>query len=275
VPDLPHLGYRDEGIERIGSTASSIGTGVAAPGTANTKGAYVVLTAATTHYATAVTLSMAMPTVVGEMLLDLAIGPLGQEQDIISNVNISRGTVPIGWQLTRVPVAVPAGSRLTARAQSSVAGQGLQLTTLLHYPGNEALPPLARAEAIGVSTATSRGTAIDGGAAVNTTPATFTQLVASAARTYRLFYIINSNQGIATRLAANFLADIAIGAAGAEQVLVPKYQLSSNANEQVYPPVLGPFYIPIPVGSRVSARTQCSSSAAADRQFDVSLLGVY
>jgi len=40
------------------------------------------------------------------------------------------------------------------------------------------------------------------------------------------------------------------------------------------PPVLGPFPVAIPSGSRIAARAQCNISDATDRLFDVAVYGV-
>lgn len=89
------------------------------------------------------------------------------------------------------------------------------------------------------------------------TKGSYGQLVASApANTIGLILLCSSNNG------AYFLADLAIGAAGSEQIVIPNLGISSASQGAVVPI---PMFIPlaIPAGSRVAIRVQCSSGVLA------------
>jgi hypothetical protein len=271
MPDAPVLGLHDELLEDFGATASSIGTTTTA-GAANVKGNYAQLVAATAHHATALTLILRQSATPAELLVDLAIGAAGSEQVIVSNVLFSKGNVNTVLGLSRLPVVVPKGVRLAARVQSSTASGAIAVRGSLHAPASDSLTGFSFAEGIGAVTGTSRGTGVDAGGVANT-KGTYAQLVASTARPYRGFYVLSGNAATATRGNATFLTDIAVGAAAAEQVIVPNLQYEGNTNEVLDPRVYGPFMVTIPTGSRLAARCQSPSIVAADRVMDVVLLG--
>jgi len=126
-----------------------------------------------------------------------------------------------------------------------------------------------------VATADSGGTNIDGGATANTKGA-YAELVASSARPYKAFYVMFGNMAQAARVAANFLVDVAIGAAASESVIVSNIQVAGEGQEGIRPPIVGPYYVPIPSGTRIAARCQCSGTTdTTQRDIDVALLGVY
>jgi hypothetical protein len=275
VADLPRVGLDDQHLEDFGATGGSTGTAIAGGSPAHTKGAWVELLAATSHHATALTLYLMGGAGVADYLLDLAIGAAGAEQAIIENLLWNRASVAFCSPLSRLPVVVPAGSRLSARCQSTTASSPVVVRGQLHAPGPNYLTGYTRAEGIGINTADSGGTGIDGGAVVNTKGA-YVQLVAATAQTYRCLYVLAGNQNQAARVAAFFLVDIAIGGAGVETVIIPNVGLASNANEQVVPEIAGPYFVTVPAGTRLAARCQCSGTTdVTQRDIDIALLGVY
>lgn len=112
-------------VEAIGvSTASSIATNLDPGGTANTEGSWTELAAATTRQFDAIVLAVhnnAILTADTEWLVDIGIGAAASEQVVIPNVafradaNLIRGTKIY----MTVPITIPAGVRVAARAQCS------------------------------------------------------------------------------------------------------------------------------------------------------------
>lgn len=73
-----------------------------------------------------------------------------------------------------------------------------------------------------------------------------------------------------------WLVDIAVGAVGSEKVIVSNISIFSNTSaDKMRPQSLGPFWVPIPKGSRVSARAQCSGTGTTDRKFGIVVRGFY
>ena len=55
-----------------------------------------------------------------------------------------------------------------------------------------------------------------------------------------------------------WLIDIAIGAAGSEKIIVENIFVVGNTwSDTISPQTIGPFWVPIPIGSRVSVRAAC------------------
>jgi hypothetical protein len=275
VPDLPRVGLDDQDLEDFGATTVSTGTVVNSGSPANTKGAWVELVAATSYEATGLTLYPSAGAGVGDFLLDVAIGAAGAEQLIVEHLLYNRSSLAFTAVMSRLPIVIPKGVRLAARVQCSSAGGGITLRGQLHIPGVNSLDGYSRAEGIGVNTADSGGTTIDGGTTVHT-KAAYAQLIAATAHTYRCLYVLVGNQAQTARVAAFFLVDIAIGAPGAETIIIPNVGVATNASEQVIPQIIGPFFVTVPAGTRMAARCQCSGTTdTTQRDIDVALLGLY
>jgi hypothetical protein len=276
MADLPILGQDDQYLEDFGSTSVSTGTSVTAGSPANTKGtSFTELVTATEHHATGLTLYLEGGAGTADYLLDIAIGAAGAEQPIIENLLWNRASVAFSSVLPRLPITIPKGSRLSGRCQSTTASSPIVVRGQLHAPGINSLPGFSKAEGVGINTADSGGTGIDGGAVVNT-KSTLVQLIAATAQTYRCLYVLPGNQNQTARVAAFFLVDIAIGAPTVEKIIIPNIGIGTNANEQVVPQIIGPFFITVPAGERLTARCQCSGTTdATQRDIDVALLGVY
>lgn len=108
------------------TAASTRGTSLDPGGTANTKGAYSQIVAATTrdHNGLSWMLDNQGDTTLSNasLLMDIAIGGAGSEQVIIPNIICRMNTVgginPVSSSI--IPVQIPSGTRLAARVQSSV-----------------------------------------------------------------------------------------------------------------------------------------------------------
>jgi hypothetical protein len=205
-------------------------------------------------------------------LLDIAVGAAASEQIIIPDLLIAtRSLQPVTFM---VPVHVAAGSRIAARCQNGGAlGQTLGVSIELFTAGWLRLPSPGRVTAYGVNTADSGATNIDAGAVANT-KGSYAQLSAAVNRTRAVILAIG-DQDDQIRNAAEWLVDLAVGAAASEQVVLPNLRLACNStSDMILPLVLGPFPVEIPEGSRLSARAQCSTATAGDRVFDLAVYGI-
>lgn len=271
---MGYLAGRSGSGSAISSTfASSLGTLLTAPGSLNTKSAnYTDLIAATTMPITELWIECQPSGVAGaQALIDIAVGAGGSEVIIVPDIAVNSGT-GFSTQLVRVPVSIPVTSRVSARWQRTSAS----LTMRVSVKGFTPMVPTRRStiRAFGVTAATSRGTSIDPGATINTKPATYTTLSAALTIPVKWIMFHIGNQSNTARTDAAYLLDIATGAAASEQIIIPDlfFWIDDVADEPANP-WLGPFPVSIPIGTRLSARAQCSINDATDRLFDVIAYG--
>ena len=115
------------GVECVGyNSGTTLGTTVTGSGSTNTKGSYAQLTAATQHdWAGFFYIFSQLPTTTGtgnEVLFDIAIGSGGNEVVIVPNgTSYISGTNPIFDISPILWIPIPAGTRISARLQSTVA----------------------------------------------------------------------------------------------------------------------------------------------------------
>lgn len=110
------------GLDMLGvSTATSVGTNVTPSATANTKGSFAQLIASTARDYCGLVVVVGPAGTAGDIyLVDIAIGAAASEQVIIPNVRMAFSTT-ITASPIYIPMAVPAGTRISARAQASAA----------------------------------------------------------------------------------------------------------------------------------------------------------
>jgi len=251
--------------------ASSQGTLLTANASANVKGVWAQIVAATPVDAHSIVVIIAHSS--GDQMIDVAIGPEGQEGIIAPNLMASNQTNQSGRTVYYLPIQIPKGSRLAGRNQSTTGGAAARVLVMLLNHGSGASPPMGRITDYGTATADSGGTGVDPGATLNTKNS-WAQLVASTSWPIRALVIGIGNQNNTAMTTATWLCDVGIGPAGQEHVIIPDILLSAHTTgDAMQPWTLGPFPISIPPGSRIAARAQCSITTA-DRLFDIALYGV-
>jgi hypothetical protein len=273
MPDWSLLGGQ-RGTTEGAVLATSLPTTVQS-GAINTKSAaWVQLTASTTHDADGIWV-VANNTTGTDVLYDIAIGGAGSEVIILENLGTSSGTGnAIRNSGYYFPITIPAGTRLSAKSQTTAATQSIRMAVTLFQGGFQVAPGLSRVTTYGAVTADSGGTSVDAGGTANT-KGTYSVITASSTNPIRglIFYI--GNQANNARTAANFFMDIAIGTAAAEQVIISDIPLQGTSTEDVVSPQVSPLLpVFIPAGTRITARAQCSINTATHRAFDVILYGV-
>jgi hypothetical protein len=203
-------------------------------------------------------------------LLDLAVGALGSETAIVSNVGVG-GAIPTGSAGTNKPlivplaVSVPSGSRLSCRIQSVVTGGKTASVSVVGYAERTLTLPTA-VDALGASTATSEGANMDGASG------TWVEIVASTAQAYRAVTLVPSvhNAVIATQL---ITYEIGFGASGSEQV-IGTWQATTTTAELVRSENGGwPWFATanIPAGSRIAVRHDIATNPA---RYGVTVIGI-
>jgi len=222
---------------------------VTADSTKDVKGAWTEIIASTSEDTNFIYLSLAGTAISGSntgMLLDVGIGGAGSESVVISNV-------PCGWQpniqqmLLNFPLAISAGSRISARCASFIASDtvAVQFTTAVvtGFVGSTLI------DTFGAVTTDSRGTNIPG-------DNTYVQFVASTSVQYRAIVMVpclgaSTNVAVA---AENSTYTLGIGASGSE-IDVMTIPIRTETAEQIN----------FAVGTRTSIYAPESPIAAGNR----------
>lgn len=249
-------------IEAAGAnTATSGGTAILG-GTANTKGNFVQLVASTTYDATGFFISTHLwHTSYLETAIDIAIGAAGSEQIILPDVMAAN--IASGGRTTRAffPIAIPAGTRISARSQANAGSMSPYVLLTLANLGSTALQQANKATAYGFNSASTRGTQyVTSGASTNVKGA-WQELTGSTSTDHSGIVLYEHNYtGVIDNAC---LTDFGIGAAGSEVVVVPNLMSFSElsdifANSYLYLP------ISIPAGTRLAFRTQSSRSSGSN-----------
>lgn len=258
------------------------GLAVAASTTANTKGNWVEVVAATDHDAVAITVEVMRSSQTNyNKSIDIGIGALGVEKVIVGDLWWSHNEPAADCWM--IPVAIEAGTRITARIQANgVAGDSLYTTVGIFDGVFGAMGGCAGFEAIGFNSAATIGADIDPGATAHTKGA-YTELIASTTKDYfGILPMFGANGGTASTGMWTGLCDIAVGASGQEKIIIPNIPCSrSQGTSQnggiIYGPCGNTNFCPvnIPAGSRIAARSQSSSIVSSDRHIWLALGGLY
>ncbi len=126
----------------------------------------------------------------------------------------------------------------------------------------------------GFSTANSLGTQLDPGGTINTKGA-YAQLTASTTEDISAIAWLLDYENLAV-LSSDLLMDIAIGAGGSEQIVIPNWVVKtsgSGSSNTITGSCVAPMQYKIPSGTRIAARCQSTDNAAATRKIGISFYG--
>jgi hypothetical protein len=272
---VSNLALRPGGrYETVGADlASSEGTGVSSSSSANVKGTYVEITAATAFQYEAIFAQFSQESGTNrDFVFDIAIGA-SAEAIVVENLQLSTFTEDLTASIF-IPVRIPSGARIAARCQCST-GNSTRDLHIIGVAGGPSFPAgYTKAVGLGVNLADSGGTPIDPGSSLNTKGA-YVPLVASTAEAYVGLVPVIGGILNSARLTYEWLFDVSIGAATVERVVLPDLNLrSTTVVHIVLPQFFSPYPVYIPAGTRIAARAQCSGNDATDRLFDLSLMGL-
>ena len=256
------------------TTSYGNGTVLTPNATAHTKGSWAQVIASTTAQARMVLVRLnANPTDTTSLsyLVDIGTGASSSEVVLIPNlVNAPGAQWADGICNYMLPLVIPAGTRIAARAQCVGASGATMPVTVTIFDADPAQVPYATGvDALGVSTATTLGQAITQG--VSNAKGSWAQITASTSRDYIGFVV--SADGQNTGGTYNYsLVDIGVGAAGSEQIIVPDWGCKNNAGT-IFNGVSPFFPIRIPTGSRIAVRAASGGNPAG--ALGISIYGVY
>jgi len=196
---------------------------------------------------------------------DIAIGAAGQEIIIAPNLCILCGNN--GSDSFFVPIEIPAGTRIAARAQQASASFNVSISLI--GVGGDLRQSLQNCDTYGVNLSTTRGTQIDPGATANQ-KGSWVEISSSTSRVTRALLLSLGNNQSTSWL--GWRVDIGIGGAGSEIVLIPDFNLQSNGGFSInVPSHYGPIYVNIAAGTRLAVRAQCTVNTTPARYFDIVL----
>lgn len=276
MPDWPRSFGGVQYFESVGQVSSN-GTGLTAPASANTKGAWQQITAATDKDWDGFHVQVLVGQGTLDVLIDIGIGAAASEQVILENVLISSPNVGAGDGYTAahfyVPLPVKAGTRVAGRYQTSSTTND-EVFVLLEGAAGDSFSALSlgRATTYGASTADSGGTSVDCGGSINTKGA-WSQLSAAIANPIRHALVCFGNQANNARTNVSFLVDVGVGAAAAEVVVVPNMYVRARQFDDLLVPPFAERSMTAQSGQRLAARAQCQTADATDRLVDVVVIG--
>lgn len=241
---------------------------VSASAGAHGKGAYVTLVASTAFDCDGLILTFSNPSPAAGHMLDIAVGAAASEVIIIANAYADQASV-MPWSIW-VPISIPAGSRIAARTQSTIGSNSTKVGTTLVRGSMWSQPSGGKIVTLGANIATTRGVTVDPGAVLNTFGAYATLDAATTEDLSGLQIVLGGrgNSNPTFRQMGEFIMEVAVGAAAAEQTII-RYPFSSYTDGK-YGHV-PQFFIPcfIPAGSRISVRGRSATTDAVDRLFEV------
>lgn len=248
--------------------ATSRGVAVASAVAAHAKGAWVVVDAGI-YYGKAVILTLESEETGTDFLVDVAIGSAGQEVVVFADILFSSMVAAGSGRAAQLVIPMPfSNGAVNVRCQSSAGSKTVYATA--HYVGTHNYL-YGISNTYGANVADTGGVSIDPGGTAHTKGA-YSEIVAAASmtRAAKGFYLCFGGQLNAAMTTASWLVDIAIGGAGSEIVLLPNIPLHVyGATSLVTPGNTVFFPMPIPSGTRIAARAQCSINDATDRLVDV------
>ncbi|HSF94781.1 MAG TPA: hypothetical protein VLA52_07120 [Thermohalobaculum sp.] len=257
--------------------ANSRGVAITPSSTANTKGSWADIVAATARASDVLELELLSTAWQSDSLVDIATKDgASAEEIIINNLKVDRYQGQMLYRY-RFPIRVRQGVALRARCQYSTGG-----ATPNHYvaaklgaggPGAHHAGGFEVVDTYGANTADSGGTAIDPGGTANT-KGSWVQLSGALPRPINHLVLSVGNGAVGRVNPVHWLLDIGVGAAASEVLVIPNIFLTSSHLEDLPIGSGLAFDCYIPAGSRLAARAQCSSTDANDRLFDLIAYGV-
>lgn len=261
-----------DGAQRVdaygAATGTSEGTTITVPGSTNTKGSYTQLTSSTSADAVGLVVSGRISgSAALSVLIDIAVGGSGSEQVIIADmVGVRLPSANSGWAPFFIPISIPAGTRISARYQTTSTSSTLTMSVQAVAATTNYGMVYPRVASYGGNTSTSKGVVVDPGTSANT-KGSYVEITSATSFKSSNCVIIPISETAA--LEASWLFDIAIGGSGSEQVIASNIQMFGNSTAGTTTHRLS-FPLVIPAGVRVAVRAQCSSTASG-RTFQVTM----
>lgn len=262
--------------ETVGSDgANSGGTVVTAAGSTNAKGSWVELDASTAGDVAWLVVQIETDANAGiRFLLDVGTGGAGAEAVLIPDLHLdnSNGATDANARSYAFPVAIPSGTRLSARVAASTASATVRVSLMLGLGDYGGATPPGTVKAYGIVAGSTNVTNVDPGAVAHTDSA-WVEIAASTSDPIRWLVFGVGRSGNNLGGIGRWLVDVATGAAGSEAVLVSDIMLSGSTQNDLCLPATQGFAVDVPAGTRLAVRARCSLTADNQRDVWVGLWG--
>lgn len=254
-------------IEQAGLSGAATGGGttVTADAGANTKGVAAAIIASTANAWKGFWLHIGHGSASTRFLIDLSFdgGSTWHIQNLFAFIFTGSGG---NWSRLYIPIALAAGTAISARIQSSTGGASLRMMIAgMVSVGSGDPPGFTTADMITTAdTANTRA----GVAVTAATTVTWTQLIASSAQTYGAFILSVSDNGVA--LTNNISSFVALGkGANPSEDMIGGFEFSqSNSSLVLSSPAL------IQASVAASTRLVASVQNSGTNQYQVGLIGL-
>lgn len=189
--------------------------------------------------------------------VNVAVGGAGNEVIIASDLMICQPGNGYDIQSYSFPVSIPAGTRISANAAGKATTDAVYCSVQLFDGAFTQMEGFAGVDSIGYSFV--NGVRVDTGSA--NSKGSYSQIIASTSRDYAgLLFNVNGQSDLASQTTSRWLLDFAIGGSGSEQIIVPNIPWTGEIGTKTLR-LNGPFFVPIPAGTRIAARGQSSLNA--------------
>lgn len=258
----------------LSKTASiSAQTTVTTSGSNHTKGSWVELESSTDYAVHGFYLIMdaaSTSATAQRMLVDVGIGGAGSEVVLVPNILVSSGTATDrinGGHHLYVPMYIPSGTRVAARAQvNTAAAKTLKMAIIFNYSGESLIPTFQKCDALGITTGSTAGVSVTPGSGAYGSYTT----IATISRGYSALLVVAAIRDNNT--STNFLGvDVAFNR-GSDTFLFRRAFSVSNNESVSWLSTIMPHYSPVIASDVLKARAWYSTST---RSFDVALYGFY
>lgn len=247
---------------------------VVASGSANTKGSWTNIKTSSAFDADGFYVQVRPDTASRDWLYDIGIGPAASEVAIITNaLASSSGSGSFEGHRYYVPIPVPAGTRFSARCQST-SGSAQMIVGVTPVRGSYfAAKRRLRATTYGAATGDSGGTTIDCGGSASTRGAwaELSSGITNPIDDYALIFYGNRLNG--ARTATTFISDLGSGAASSEVVEIPGIWTTAEGFQDMVRPSVAEANVRLAAGTRLVMRAECHITDATDRTFDAVVIG--
>lgn len=196
-------------------------------------------------------------------LIDIAIGASSSEIIVVNNLYF---WCTYAFQATQfhIPILIQKGQKVSARYQSTITSYpdcNLQIS-LLPSLNPWSTDGYATCDTYGASLGSTYGTFVDPGGSANT-KGSWVEFCASTPREYRAIVLITGGYNYSTRTFTNWYFDVGLGDTPGDNIIISNYYLvTHNVYDYPMPQSIGPILTTIPVGSKISIRTQCSETSS-------------
>jgi len=260
--------HRRARMEHLDTTLPSVLT-LTYGASAHAKGAWVEVNANTAQNVVmlGITVACNAPATDTSTVLDIGVGASGSETVVVPDLAVGAHAVFAFY----IPVAIPAGSRVAVRMAGTRVSPTTATVAVALFAGNGYETTPTSVDVLGVTAASSSGTAMAGA------NGSWVQITASTAKDYQQVTLLPSSS--ATDIAsASMVWFLGVGASGSERVIGSQIFRTANT-EQVTMAAPGnqgaiPCFVsgePVPAGSRLAVR---HNIAVNPGRYNVCLIGI-